>query len=108
MTQLMRNDAAGNADGSRHLVQIGAELANEHVPGSRPCQQVAVRGGGIQPAEEAEPMYQITCEGIDRNQPLGLQLAERHMNRPMIQAGSVETIEGKIDGFADAHAGVAE
>ena len=30
------------------------------------------------------------------------------MNGPMIGAGGVETVEGEIDGFADAHAGVAE
>ena len=108
VTELMRNDATGNAGGSRHLVQIGAELANEHVPGSRPRQQMAVRGRRIQRAEEAQTMDQIASEGIDRDHTFGLQLAERHMNRPMIRAGGVETIEGEIDGFADAHAGVAE
>ena len=30
------------------------------------------------------------------------------MNRPMIRAAGVETIEGKIGGLTDAHAGVAE
>jgi hypothetical protein len=53
-------------------------------------------------------MDQIASEGIEREHALSLQLAERHVNGPMIRAGGVETVEGKIDGFADAHAGVAE
>src|SRR5215468_8726730 len=30
------------------------------------------------------------------------------LQRPLIGAGNVETVEGEIDGFADAHAGVTE
>jgi len=30
------------------------------------------------------------------------------VNRPLIGAGSVETIEGKVGRFADAHAGVTK
>src|SRR5215472_5250074 len=53
-------------------------------------------------------MDQIAREGVDGDHPLGFQLAERDMQRPLIGAGNVETVEGEIDGFADAHAGVTE
>ena len=42
VAELMRNDPAGNADGSTNLVEIGAELADEHGLGGRPCQQSTV------------------------------------------------------------------
>ena len=44
MAELMRNNAAGDAGGGRSLVQIAAELADEHVPGGGPCQQSAIWG----------------------------------------------------------------
>ena len=69
---------------------------------------MAVRWQRIKPAEEAKTEDQITCKGVDRDHALGLQLAERNMNAPMIQVGGVEAIQGKIDGFADAHAGVSK
>ena len=53
-------------------------------------------------------MDQIAREGVDGDHALGFQLAERDMQRPLIEAGNVETVEGEIDGFADAHAGVTE
>ena len=53
-------------------------------------------------------MDQVPHERVYGDHPFGLQLAERHMNRPMIRAGGVETIEGKIGRLADAHAGVTE
>ena len=104
----MRDDATGNAGGRGNLVQIGAELADEHLSGSGACQEMAVRRGRIQPAEETQTMDQIAREGVDRYHALGFQLAERHVKGPVIGIGSVETIEGEIDGFADAHACVAE
>ena len=44
VAELMRDDAAGNARGGGNFVEIRAELADEHLPGNRPCQQTAVRG----------------------------------------------------------------
>ena len=62
----------------------------------------------IERTEEAKTLDEFTDKRVYRDHPFGFQLAERHMNRPLIRAGGVETIEGKIDGFADAHAGVAK
>jgi hypothetical protein len=42
-----------------------------------------------------------------RDHSLGLQLAERTVNRPPIRADIVEAIIGKIGTFSDAHSGVA-
>ena len=53
-------------------------------------------------------MDQIAGEGVDRDHTFRFQLAEGYVNPPLIGAGGVETIEGEIDGFADAHACVAE
>ena len=71
-------------------------------------QQTAIGGQRIERAEEAETLDQLTNERVDRDHPFGLQLAERHVNRPLIGAGGVEAIEGQIGRFADAHAGVAK
>ena len=108
MSKLMGDNTSGNAGGGRNFVQIGAQLTKERVPGSGPGQQAAIRSRRIQSAEEAEAMDQIAGEGIDRDHTFGFQLAEGHVKGPLIQAGGVETVEGEIDGFADAHASVAE
>ena len=108
VTQLMRNDAAGMPAAAQTSCRYAAELANEGLPGCGTGQQTAIGGQRIERAEEAKTLDQFTDEGIDRDHAFGFQLAERHVNRPLIRAGGVETIEGEIDGFADAHAGVAE
>jgi hypothetical protein len=78
------------------------------VSGSGPRQQTAIGGRRIQRAEKAQTLDQIASEGIDRDHTFGFQLAEGYVKPPPIGAGGVEAIEGEIDGFADAHAGVAE
>ena len=52
-------------------------------------------------------MNELTDERVHRDHSLGLQLAERNVNRPAVRAEIVEAIIGKIDTFADAHSGVA-
>jgi len=56
MAELMRNDAAGNTGGGGSFVEIRAELADKHVPGSRSSQQAAIRERWVQPAEKAQTM----------------------------------------------------
>ena len=77
-----------------------------------PCagtgQQPAVRGQGIKRAEEAKTLDESAHERVDGDHPFRLQLSERHLNGPLIGAGGVEAIEGKVGRFADAHAGVAK
>ena len=52
-------------------------------------------------------MNEFADERVHRDHSLGLQLAKRNMNRPLIRAEIVEAVKGKIDTFADAHSGVA-
>jgi hypothetical protein len=50
----------------------------------------------------AAEQSQLRCD------PFAFQFAERNVNRPLILAAGVKTIEGKIARFADAHAGVTK
>ena len=52
-------------------------------------------------------MNDLTNKRVNRDHPLGLQLAKRNVNGPPIRAGIMEAIIGKIDTFPDAHSGVA-
>src|SRR5215469_15967632 len=52
-------------------------------------------------------MNELTDKQVHRDHSLGLQLAERNVNRPPIRADMVEAIIDKIGTFADAHSGVA-
>jgi len=49
-----------------------------------------------------------TDEVVDGNEPLRPQLAEGHMNGPLILADTAQTIERQIEALADAHAGVPQ
>jgi hypothetical protein len=104
----MRHDAGGESHRKTNLVQVVAQLAHQRFLGAWTSQQQTIRGQRIKRAEEAKALDELTNERVHRDHSFSLQLAERHMNRPMIRAGGVETIAGKIDGFADAHAGVAK
>jgi hypothetical protein len=50
---------------------------------------------------------EFTNKRIHRDHAFGLQLAEWHMNGPLIRARGAEAIAGQIGAFPDAHAGVA-
>ena len=51
-------------------------------------------GERILGAQEAEALNQPTNESIHRDQALGFQLAEGHMDGPALLADQAETIEG--------------
>ena len=53
VSQLMRNDALGNADGGCGIGQIRAQLFDERLLAFVACQQPAVSGEGVERAEEA-------------------------------------------------------
>jgi hypothetical protein len=108
VTELVGNDAFRDVGLGTHGVQVPAELAYQSFASAGTGQQTAVRGQSIEGAEEAEPLDQLAYERVYGDHPFGLQLAERHVNRPLIGAGVVEAIEGKVSHFANAHAGVAE
>ena len=62
----------------------------------------------IQGAEEAQPMHEITAEGIDGDHSFGFEFSERDMNGPLVWSRGAQAVIRKIDAFADTHAGVAE
>jgi hypothetical protein len=108
VSELVRNDALSNARRGGHLVQVSAEVAQQGLLGAGTGQQASVSRQRIERTEEAETLDQFTDEGVYGDHPFGLQFAKRHMDRPLIHSGGVETIEGKIGRFADAHARVAK
>jgi hypothetical protein len=108
VAKLVRNDAFGDACLGTHRMQVSAEGADQGIPGAGAGQQTAIAGQWIERTEETETLDQFTHERVYRDHPFGLQLAERYMDRPLLGAGGVEAIEGKVGRFADAHAGVAK
>jgi hypothetical protein len=89
-------------------VQVEAQFFQERYLAARMGQEPAVGGQRIERAEEAETLDQFAHERIHGHHPFGLEFAERNVNGPLILAGGVEAIEGKIGRFADAHAGVTK
>ena len=108
MTKLVRNDALSNARRGGNLVQVCTEVAQQGLLGTRAGQQSAIWGQRIERTEESETLDQFTHERVYWDHSFGLQLAEGHMNGPLVRACGVEAIEGKVGRFADAHAGVAQ
>jgi hypothetical protein len=53
-------------------------------------------------------MNDAADEGIDGNEAFSLQLAQGHMNSPLILAKASQAIEGEIEALAHAHASVSE
>src|SRR5262249_1346705 len=52
-------------------------------------------------------MHELTHKRVHGDHALGLELAERHVNRPLIGSGRAKAVEGQIGTFTDAHGGVA-
>ncbi len=88
------------------LVQVIAELTNERFFGERAGQEPSIGGQRIEGAKESQALDEFTDKRIDGDHAFGLQLAERHVNRPLIRAGGAETIAGQIGALTDAHTGV--
>ena len=107
MSKLMRHDARGEAERVTHLVQVVAELTNERFFGAWTGQEPSIGRQRIEGAKESEALDEFTNKRIHRDHAFCFELAERHMNRPLIRAGGAEAIEGQIGALADAHAGVA-
>jgi hypothetical protein len=89
-------------------MEVVAQFLQQCDFAARTCQEPAVGRQRIERAEEAETLDQFADERIDRHHPFGFQFAERNVNRPLMLAAGVKTIEGKIARFADAHAGVTK
>src|SRR3989449_5967761 len=52
-------------------------------------------------------MNEFTDKGVYGDHALGFELAERHVNRPLIGPGGAKAVVGQIGALPDAHAGVA-
>jgi hypothetical protein len=66
------------------------------------------RGLGIAGAKEAQAVYEIADESVDRDHAFFLELAQGNMNGPYTRPWRAEAIEGQIGTLADAHACMAE
>src|ERR1022692_4536509 len=92
--QLVRDNALGDPDSGDDVSPENAQLADEGVAATGAGQEKAVCGEGILGTQQTEAVNQPTNERIHRDQALGFQLAEGHMDGPTIWADQAETIEG--------------
>jgi hypothetical protein len=53
-------------------------------------------------------MDYLTNHGVHWNPAFGAEFAERNVEHPLVRPERAQTIERKIDTFADAHAGMTE
>jgi hypothetical protein len=107
MTKLMRNDAEGEAEGMADLMQVITELTNQRFFAAWTGQEPSIRRQRIQGTKECQALDKFPDKGIDGDHTFGFELAERHMNRPLIRTGGTKAVAGQIGALADAHAGVA-
>src|SRR5580692_11190297 len=71
-----------------------AQLADEGVAATGAGQEKAIGGEGLLGAQQTEAIHQPTNERVHRDQALGFQLTEGHMDGPAIWAHKAEAIEG--------------
>ena len=65
-------------------------------------------GRGCHSAQAQNTSHQASNIFIGGDEPFGMQLSERDVERPLLVADSAEAIEGQIETLADAHPGGAE
>jgi hypothetical protein len=71
-------------------------------------QQVAVERQGVERAEEAQALNDLTDKRVYRDHPFCFQFAEGNMNCPSARSDVAKAIPRKVYTFADAHTGVAQ
>ena len=108
VAKLVRDDAGGNSGRCRCLTQCSAEPANQHVTAAWPGQQQTTGLGRGRRTQRTDAVDQLTDGGIHGNPAFGFELAQRHMDGPLLGAERAQTVEREIDAFADAHAGVTQ
>ena len=96
------------SEGVADLMKVIAELNEESYFASGSRQKPSIGRQRIQGAEEAQPLDEITAEGIDGYHALGLEFAEGNMDGPLVGACGAQAVIGQVDAFADTHAGGAE
>jgi hypothetical protein len=107
VAKLVWDDAGGKAERVADLMQVIAELTNECLFGAWAGQEPSIGRQRIQGTKELEASEEFTHERIYGDHTFCFEFAERHVNRPLIRGGGMKAIEGQIDTFTDAHAGVA-
>src|ERR1019366_7583132 len=88
--------------------QVLAKPGEERFFRSRPGQEPFICWQRIQRTEESQAVYKVTDEVIDGDHAFGFELAEGHMNSPLVRPGRAQAVIRQVDAFADTHAGVAE
>ena len=107
MAKLVRDDASEKAKRVADLMQIITELTNECLFAARTGQEPSIGRQQIEGTKESEALDEFTHKRIHGDHTFCFELAERHVNRPLIRAGGAKAIEGQIGALTDAHAGVA-
>src|SRR6267142_1446565 len=79
----------------------------ERVFGARTGQEPSIRRQRIKGTKESEALDEFTYKGVHGDHTLGFELAQRHVNRPLIRPGGAKAVAGQIGALTDAHAGVA-
>jgi hypothetical protein len=108
MSELVRDDACGEAESVTDQMQVIAELHNESYFASWTSQQPTIGRQRIDGSEESKPLDKGRCKSINRDHALGFEFAERYMYGPLIRADGAKAIEGQVCTLSDTHAGVAE
>src|SRR5256885_9918844 len=88
-------------------MQVIAELTDECFFLARTGQESSIGRQRIKRAKEAKTLDESTHKRIYGDHPFRFELAEWHMNGPLIRASRAKAIKGQIGTFADTHTGVA-
>ena len=108
MSQLVRDDAGGDADAVTDLMQVLAQFADEVCLWRRAGEQPSIAGNGSKERKKRRRWTSLTYERVHRDHALSLQLAERHVNGPLIRAEGWRQSKDRSAHFTDAHAGVTK
>ena len=90
------------------LMQVIAELTNECFFAAWASQEPSIGRQKIEGAKESKALNEFTRGSIDGDHAFGFELAERHMNGPLVGPGGAQAIAGQIGTLSDAHAGVSD
>jgi hypothetical protein len=89
-------------------MQVIAESANERFFAVWARQEPSIGRQRIQRAKESKALNEFTRGSIDGDHAFGFELAEGHMNGPLVGPGGAQAIAGQIGTLSDAHAGVSD
>jgi hypothetical protein len=94
MSELVRDDACGEAESVTDQMQVIAELNNESYFASWTRQQPTVGRQRVEETEESKSLDEDRRSSIDGDHAFGFEFAERYMDGPLIRTDGAKTIEG--------------